>query len=112
MFSLLTMGVLGIAFLSVVGVLLAAVGIVGWALLWPFRLLGLAIKGMVVLLALPFMLLFAILGVVFGGIGLLAFMVPMMPFLLLALGAIWLVRRNRPRPFGIDPAQAVPPTGH
>jgi uncharacterized membrane protein YfbV (UPF0208 family) len=46
-------------------------------------------------LALPFLALFAVLGLVLFGAGLFAFFLPALPIVLLALGVWWLVKRSR-----------------
>ncbi len=88
---------------------LLVVGVVLFALLWaasavfftlivlPFKLLGFLLRGLAVLLALPFILVIGLLGVVLFGAGLLAFLVPVLPLVaLIAIGA-WFFRRRRPR---------------
>lgn len=94
MFSLFTLGLMGVVLF---GLIAAGVSLVFWILTLPFRILGLVFRGLACLLALPFLLLFGILGVTFLGVGALLFFVPVVPFLLLAGLIWWLVRRNRPR---------------
>jgi hypothetical protein len=88
--------------LAVVGFVLGVLGFMGALIVLPFKLLGFALKAVGALLALPFLLIFGLLGVVlFGGVGvvlfgagLLALALPLLPFALLAWGIWWLVRRK------------------
>jgi hypothetical protein len=96
MLELFALGVVLFVGLAVAGVLWAALSLVGWILFLPFKLLGLVFKGFAFLFALPFLLLAGFIGVLCFGAGLLVFMVPVLPFALLAVGA-WLLLRRRPR---------------
>jgi hypothetical protein len=62
----------------------------------PFKLFGLVFKGLAVLLALPFMLLFGVFGLLFLGAGLFVFVIPALPFVILAV-LIWALFRIRDR---------------
>jgi hypothetical protein len=96
--ELFILGVLVLAGLTLFGILWAVVSLVCWLIFLPFKLLGLAFKGAAFLLALPFMLLVGLLAVLLFGAGLIAFSLPALPFVLLVLGAWWLVRRARTAP--------------
>ena len=91
MFGLLGLGLAG---LLVVGLLGAVVSIVLWAVVLPFKLLGLVFRGIGVLLALPFMLAIGILGAVLFGAGMLVFLIPALPLVLVVTVIWWLMRRR------------------
>jgi hypothetical protein len=95
--ELLVFAVAATAVLAIVGAVAAVFGFVLWVVLLPFRLIGLAVKGILFLFTLPLMLVFGLIALVVGGMGLTFLLVPALPFVLIVLGAIWLVRRNRPR---------------
>jgi len=59
-----------------------------WLVFLPFRLLGWVFNGLGLLLFLPLIVLFGILGVVIFGFGAAVFFVPFLPFALLAF-VIW-----------------------
>ena len=84
MVELIVMAALGFAALVVVGTLMAG----AWLVFLPFRLLGWVFKGLGLLLFLPLIVLFGILGVVIFGFGAAVFFVPFLPFALLAF-VIW-----------------------
>jgi len=92
--ELFILGVLVLVGITVFGLLWSAVAFFLWVLFLPFKLLGLAFRGVACLLALPFLLIIGLVGVALFGAGLLVFMIPAMPIVLLALGAWWLVRRS------------------
>ena len=93
------MDVLGLGFgllaLVVLGVILATLAMVLWVVTLPFRALGFVFKIAAALLALPFLLVFAVLGTTVFGVGMLVFMVPAIPFILLVAFIVWLARRGR-----------------
>jgi len=95
-FEVLGLG-FGLMALVAFGLVLATVAVVLWVVLLPFRLLGVALKLAAFLLALPFLLLFGVLGAAIFGAGILLFLTPALPFLLLVIAVFWLVRRNRRR---------------
>jgi len=72
--------------------------LVFWIVLLPFKLLGLAFKGMAFVLMLPFFLLFAIGAALLFGFGLFMFFIPALPLVLVALGIWWLMKRRAPSP--------------
>jgi hypothetical protein len=88
--------------LAVVGLVLGMLSLVGALIVLPFKLLGFAFKALGALLALPFLLIFGVIGaLLFGvvgvvalGAGLLAFFIPLLPFALIAWGVWWLVHRK------------------
>ena len=94
MLELLVLGALVFAGLAVFGALWAAASMVCWILFLPFKLLGLIFRGFAFLLAIPFLAIFAVLGVLVFGAGLLVFFVPALPIVLLAVAVWWLMRRR------------------
>lgn len=80
----------------VLAVVASVFGVVLWAVFLPFRILGWLFQGLLLLLALPFLLLFGVFGFAVFGAGMLLFLLPVVPFVLIALGAWWLVRRRPP----------------
>ena len=97
MLELLALGAVVVAGLAVFGLLWAVVSMFLWIVLLPFKLLGLVFRGIAVLLALPFLLVFAIIGAALFGAGALVFLVPALPFVLLVIGIAWLMRRRGAR---------------
>jgi glycerol-3-phosphate acyltransferase PlsY len=95
-FEVLGLG-FGLLVLVAVGLVLATVAVVFWVVTLPFRLLGVAFQLAAALLALPFLLLFGLLGATIFGAGMLLFLAPALPFVLLVIAVLWLVRRNRRR---------------
>jgi len=95
MFELLVAGAIAVAGVAVLGLLWAVVALVCWVLVLPFKLLGLAFRGVAFLLALPFLLVAGILGATMFGIGALVFMIPALPIVALAALVWWLATRNR-----------------
>jgi len=89
----LLIGGIMIAALCLIGVVAA---LVCWLFVLPFQILGAVFRGLAFLLALPFIALFAILGVVLFGAGLLVFLFPALPLVLIVVG-IWLLMRRRSR---------------
>ena len=92
--------------LALAGLLLAAVfaflfPLLGFVLMLPFRILGWLISILGWILLLPIILVGAVLGlgalVVAALIGGALFLVPLVPFALLAIGIAWLVRRSSRR---------------
>jgi hypothetical protein len=94
--ELLVLGVVVFTGLMVLGVVAATFSLVSWVLLFPFKLLALAFKGLALLVTLPIALLFGAFGALVFGVGLVILFLPALPFVLLVLLLIWLVRRNRP----------------
>jgi hypothetical protein len=93
--ELLVLGSLAFAAFVVLSVVASVFGLVMWLVALPFRILGWVFSGALMLLAVPFVLVFAVLGVVIFGAGLLFFLLPALPIVLLAWGAWWLVKRNQ-----------------
>jgi len=79
----------------VLAVLASVFGMVLWLVFLPFRIFGWLLRGFALLVAIPFVAVFGVVAVAVLGIGALMFMLPFLPLALLALGAVWLVRRNR-----------------
>lgn len=94
MIELLVVGALTVAGFAVFGLLWAVVSLVCWLLFLPFKLLGLAFKGLAFLLAAPFLLIAGLLGATVLAVGFLLFLTPALPFALIALGIWWLLRRR------------------
>ena len=94
MLELILFGVLVLVGLAVFGALWAVVSLVCWVLFLPFKLLGLVFRGLAFLLALPFLLLAGVGGLLLFGFGLTLFFLPALPLLLVALGVWWLMRRR------------------
>jgi hypothetical protein len=89
-----------VAIVAVLGLFFAGFSLLLWLVFLPFRILGLVFKGVAALLAIPFILLAGLFGLVLFGLGALAFIVPVivipfLPFALIAWGIWWLVRRAR-----------------
>ena len=94
MFEALVIGAMVLAAVIVLGILGSLAALVCWLLVLPFKLLGLVFRGFAVLLALPLILVAGILGVVLFGAGLVMFLVPAFPLLLLVGAIVWLARRG------------------
>ncbi len=95
--ELLVLVALGFTALVVLGVLASVASMLWFVIALPFTLLRWTFKLLALLFALPFLIVFGVLGlVIFGGGALLLFLLPALPFI--AIGAIvWaLVRRRRP----------------
>jgi hypothetical protein len=92
--ELVVLGALAFCGFVVLGTLVAAASIVGWIISLPFRLLGVVVKGVGLLLGLPFLILALTIGAVVFGIGALVTLLPLAPLLLLVCGVVWLVRRS------------------
>ena len=95
MVELLVLGTLAFAALVVFAVLASVFGLVMWLVLLPFRIIGWLFHGFALLLAIPFVAIFGVIAFLVFGAGMLMFLLPFLPFALLALGAWWLVRRSR-----------------
>jgi len=96
MLELLVGGAAVLAGLAIFGLLWAIVSMICWVFVLPFKLLAFAFKGLALVLALPFILLIAIVGAVVVGIGAVAFVVPALPIIVLAAVIWWVATRNRP----------------
>jgi hypothetical protein len=91
---MLVLGLVGLAVMAVVGLFAALASLIWWVIALPFKLLAFSFKGLAALLALPFLLLFGLLGVVLFGLGMLAFMLPALPLVLVA-ALVWALFRRR-----------------
>ncbi len=87
MFSLAALAVAGLFAFALAALVL-------WLVFLPFRILGFVLKGIAMLLWLPIMLVFCVIGAAIFGVGVLIFFVPAVPLALLALLVWWLVRRR------------------
>lgn len=94
MIGLMVMGVVGLVLLIVFGILGTVLSLVFGLVLLPFKLIGLAFRGVAFLIALPFILLFAIGGAILFGAGILVVLTPIFPLLLIGLGVWWLLKRR------------------
>ncbi len=95
MVELLVLGALAFAAVVFFTVLASVFGLVLWLVFLPFRIVGWLLHGIGLLLALPFLAVFGVVAFVVAGAGFLMFLLPFLPIALIALGAVWLVRRNR-----------------
>jgi hypothetical protein len=96
--ELLILGVLLLVGIAVFGLLGSVLSLVFWVLFLPFHLLGLVFRGLGVLLALPFILLAGLVGIAVFGAGLILFLLPALPLVLLVLAIWWLMRRRSRAP--------------
>jgi hypothetical protein len=93
--EILVLGVLALTAVFFFTVLTSVLGMVLWAIFLPFKILGWMLKGAALLLAIPFIAVFGLVAFLVLGAGMLVFFVPFLPFVLIALGAWWLVGRKR-----------------
>ena len=93
--ELLVLGTLAFAAIVIFAVLASVFGVVMWLVFLPFRIVGWLFHLFGALLAIPFVLAFGVVAVVALGAGMSMFVIPFLPIALIALGAWWLVRRNR-----------------
>ena len=92
MFTLLALAIASFVVIAVLGLAASLAAMLWWVLLLPFRLLGFAFKLLAGALALPFLILFAVLGALIFAGGFVIFLVPFLPFALVALGLWWLMK--------------------
>ena len=92
MLTLLALAITAFVVLAVLGLSASLAAMIWWVVLLPFRLLGFAFKLLAGVLALPFLVLFAVLGALVFASGLVIFFVPFLPFALLVLGLWWLMK--------------------
>ncbi len=97
MIELVVLGALAFAALAVIGVLAAGLSLVFWVIFLPFRILGWVFRGLGLLLALPFMALIGVVGLLIFGFGALVFLFPLAPLGLLVF-LIWRALRKSPDP--------------
>ena len=95
MVELLVLGALAFAAVVVFGVVASVFGLAIWLITLPFRIVGWLFHGLALLFALPFLAAFGVIALVVLGAGMVMFLVPLLPFVLIGLGAWWLVRRNQ-----------------
>jgi hypothetical protein len=88
-------GALALAALVFLGLIWAVVSLVFSIVLIPFKLIGFLLRGVAALLLVPFMLALGLVGFLVFGAGMLLFLVPAFPLVLIALGIWWLVKRGR-----------------
>lgn len=98
MVELVVLGALALAAFIVIGSLVTVFSLVGWIISLPFRLVGLAFKGLGLLIGLPLLMFAGLIVALVVGVGALLALVPLLPVILLVLGVVWLVRHRRPRP--------------
>ncbi|MBI1797821.1 MAG: hypothetical protein HY076_08075 [Candidatus Eisenbacteria bacterium] len=94
MIAFMVLAALAFAAVVVFSVLASVFGLVFHLVFLPFRLVAWALKGLALVLVLPFVALFGVIAFVALGAGMLMFLFPVIPFALIALGAWWLVRRR------------------
>jgi len=94
MFELLVLGFIGLVLIAGFGLLAAIASMIWWVVLLPFKLLAFAFKGLAAVLALPFLILFGVLGFALFGVGLVAFIVPALPLILIVALIVALFRRR------------------
>ena len=94
MVELLVLGSLAFVALFVFAVLASVFGLVMWLVFLPFRIMGWLLHGLAFLFAIPFVAVFGVIAVLALGAGALMFALPLLPFVLIVMGAWWLVRRN------------------
>ena len=95
MIELIVLAVVVTIVLSVLGLVATVLSFAFWLILLPFKLLGLLLKGLAFLAALPFLLLFGVIALCVGGLGALVLLGPLLPFVLVVALVIWLVRGDR-----------------
>lgn len=95
MIGMLVGGVLGLVGLIVFGVLGVVLAVLLGLLVLPFKLLGLALRGVGFLIALPFLFLGGLVLLVLCGVAGLALFTPILPIALLVFAIVWLTRRRR-----------------
>ena len=101
MIELLVLGALAVGAMVVFCALASVAAMIGWLVWLPFRMIGWMFKGVALLITLPFLLLAGVAAVVFFGFGLVVFFLPLLPFALITLFVVWLMRRRQPaRPLG------------
>ena len=96
MFTLLALALAVFVVIAVLGLAASLAAMIWWVLLLPFRLLGFVFKLLAGVLALPFLVLFAVIGAVIFASGLVIFFVPFLPFALLVAGLWWLMKSRSP----------------
>jgi hypothetical protein len=96
--ELIVLAGLAFAALIVVGVLISVFSVVGWFLWLPFKIIGWLLRGVGLLIALPFILLACGLGgfAMLLGAGVLA--IPLFPLAAVAGVLWWLFHRRGPGP--------------
>jgi hypothetical protein len=96
MFELLGLGAVALAGMVVLGTLAAVVAMVCWLLFLPFRLLGWVFHVFTAVLLLPLIVVACVVGAVFFGVGVVMLVVPVLPFILIAVFFTWWFRRRSP----------------
>ena len=97
MFEVFGIGALALAVLAVLGIFWAVASLVCWVLFLPFKLLGLVFRGFAFLLVLPFLVIAGLVGIAIFGVGVLLFLFPAVPVMLIALGIWWLMKHRDKR---------------
>lgn len=93
MFELVVLGAIAVVGL---GLAFSLLSLVMWLFFLPFKLMALSFKLLAAMLALPFLLVIGVFGVAVFGMGVLLLLLPpLIPFVLIAWGIWWLVKRNR-----------------
>lgn len=94
MAELVVGGALVLAAVVALGVLWTVFSLFFWLVLLPFKLLGFLFKGLAILLLVPILLVLGLVGFLVLGAGMIAFLAPVFPFVLLGLGIWWLMKRR------------------
>ena len=94
MVELVVLGALAFCAFVVFGALFAAASMVGWIITLPFRLFGLALRGVGLLIGLPFLIVGGLLALVVFGVGAIFTLIPIIPLALLVFGIVWLARHS------------------
>ena len=84
--------------LAVLGLVWAVISLALWLIFLPFQILGLALRGVAILFALPFLAIFAFVGFLVFGFGLVALALPLLPLAALIALIWWLARRSGAKP--------------
>ena len=95
MAELVVGGALLFAALVFLGVIGFVVSLVFTLVLLPFKLFGFLLKGVFALLLLPFLLVLGLVVALVFGAGMIAFLAPALPLVLLGFGIWWLVKRRQ-----------------
>ena len=94
MVEFIIFAVMALTVLLVCTLLASVFGLVLWMVFLPFRIMGWILQAFALLLMLPIIAVVGLFGFAVVGAGVLMFLLPVIPFVLIALGAWWLVRRK------------------
>lgn len=91
--ELFVIGVVAFALIAALGLAAALISFLVWLVVLPFQILGLALKFVGFLIAVPIMLVVGLIVASAVGFGALFLFAPLLPLVLIGLGLIWLFRR-------------------